>query len=270
VAERPRCQGSPTPPARDPVRLLPVAVDVVLLTLAAPPEQPADGAGDPADRPLLGMVVRRPDEPFAGRWSLPGTRLAENDDLEDAAAGTLRAAGVPAARHLEQLGTFGETDRDPRGRILSVSHLALVPAPATPHPPPRSSGRSTPADPEAASTPDDASPPDVQWVPALHPPPLAFDHARILDTAVRRLRGKLTYSTVAYGLLPDTFTLSELQGVYEAVLGERLDKRNFRKKVLALGMVEATGEHRRGPHRPAQLHRFRRHCVVELGDVITP
>lgn len=97
---------------------------------------------------------------------------------------------------------------------------------------------------------------------------LAFDHSTILISAMERLQAKLSYSNVAYGLLPDTFTLSELQGVYEAVLDRELDKRNFRKKVLALSLVTEAEGQRRGPHRPAQLYRFRDAALVVLDDVL--
>jgi 8-oxo-dGTP diphosphatase len=147
-------------------------------------------------------------------------------------------------RHLEQLGTFGSPRRDPRGRVVSVSYIALLPCPT-------------------------AVTGGAAWHPALDPPPLAFDHATILSSAVDRLRAKLTYSNVAYGLLPDTFTLSELQAVYEAVLGRELDKRNFRRKVTSLGLLQETGAQRRGSHRPAQLYRFAAPGLVLLDDVIT-
>jgi 8-oxo-dGTP diphosphatase len=99
---------------------------------------------------------------------------------------------------------------------------------------------------------------------------LAFDHEQILASALQRLRGKLSYSNVAYGLLPEDFTLSELQRIYEAVLGGQLDKRNFRKKVLAVSMVTEAPGQRRGPHRPAQLYRFSRRELTVLDDVAPP
>jgi 8-oxo-dGTP diphosphatase len=213
-----------------------VAVDVVTIAL----RDDGEGAGTP-----VFLALRRPREPFAGDWALPGTLVREGEDLEEAALRILsEGPGLDQPRHLEQVATFGSPTRDPRGRVVSVSYLALVPRPAT--------VRST-----------------AQWWPLAQPPPLAFDHAEVLASAVGRLRAKLSYSNVAYGLLPGTFTLSELQGVYEAVLDRALDKRNFRKKVQALGLVtEATGQ-RRGPHRPAQLYRFTQSALVVLDDVIT-
>lgn len=208
-----------------------VAVDVVAIA----PEESAV--------PVV-LAVRRPREPFADCWALAGTLVREHEDLEAAALRVLaERAGLTRPRHLEQLATFGAPGRDPRGRVVSVSYLALLPRPAT-----------------VAET--------ARWWPVSEPPRLAFDHAEIVASAVDRLRGKLSYSNVAYGLLPDEFTLSELQDVYEGVLGRRLDKRNFRKKVLSLDMLVPSEGQRRGPHRPAQLYRFSTPELVLLDDVI--
>lgn len=242
-----------------------VTVDVVVLTLpleVADPERMGAVPQDPPPAPLM-LAVRRDRTPFAGAWSLPGGHVGRGEELEAAARRVLAEAGDPggaegasgpepsgalghrlaAPRHLEQLATFGAPDRDPRGRVLSVSYLALLPRPS-------------PVAERAC------------WHPALDPPPLAFDHGRILAAGVRRLRSKLAYSTVAYGLLPDAFTLSELQAVYEAVLGRTMDKRNFRKKVRSLGLLVETAGVRRGPHRPAQLYRFGSPTLVLLDDPI--
>lgn len=213
---------------------LAVAVDVVALSL-----RPAGEGLEP-----VFLARRREREPFRGDWSLPGGILREREDLEDAVRRALsNAMPLEHVRHLEQLATFGEPERDPRGRVLSVSHLALLPEPR-----------------EAAD--------GAAWLVVADAPALAFDHAAILGTAVERLRGKLSYSNVAYGLLGERFTLSELQAVYEGVLGRELDKRNFRKKVLAVGLIEETDGVRRGPHRPAQLYRFRHDRLVLLEDAI--
>jgi 8-oxo-dGTP diphosphatase len=214
-----------------------LAVDVVVITLGSD----ADG-----DRPQpIVLAVRRDHEPFQGAWSLPGGMVRGAEDLEAAARRVLSdSLGPHRPRHLEQLASFGTPNRDPRGRVVSVSYLALLPMPV---------------DPTSAAG----------WWPVAAPPSLAFDHARILDSAIERLRGKLSYSNVAYGLLPDEFTLSDLQSVYEAVLGRALDKRNFRKKVLSLGMLQEAEGQRRGSHRPAQLYQFAEKGLVLLDDVIT-
>lgn len=208
-----------------------VAVDVVVLTVGE------DGA-------LRCLLVDRVHPPFAGSPALPGVTVAVREDLDDAASRALRdRAGLTQLRHVEQLATFGAPDRDPRGRVVSVSYLALLPEPPA-------------AGPEAA------------WRSVRDLPPLAYDHDGILASARARLRSKLAYSNVAYGLLPDEFTLRELQAVYEAVGGHEIDKRNFRKKVLALGMLATAPGQRRGPHRPAQLYRFARPGLALLDDVI--
>lgn len=217
-----------------------IATDVVALALGT-------DAADPTR--LRFLATRRQRSPFPGSWALPGQIISPEDDLESAARSALADAGVRDVGHLEQLATFGQPHRDPRGRIVSVTYLALLPR----------------ADPDAPTTGGG----DARWMPAQDPPSLAFDHARILASAVERLQGKLSYSTVAYGLLDAEFTLTELQAVYEAVLGRAIDKRNFRKKVLAMGMLTETGRQRRGPHRPAQLYRFARPGLELLDGVIT-
>ena len=139
--------------------------------------------------------------------------------------------------YLEQLYSFGDPPRDPRGRVITVAYYALVSADRAP--------------PAAGS---DAA--EARWWPVRGAPALAFDHRRILDYAVERLRNKLEYTTVGFELLPERFTLSELQAVYEAILGRRLDKRNFRRKIELLGILKATGGLRRTGRKPARLYRF--------------
>lgn len=217
-----------------------VATDVVALALGA-------DATDPTR--LRFLSVRRQRPPFAGAWSLPGKMVRPEEDVEEAARAALAAAGVRQLGHLEQLATFGSPDRDPRGRVVSVTYLALLPRPAT-----------------AADPAGDGK--EARWLATQNPPSLAFDHAAILASAVERLQGKLSYSTVAHGLLDEDFTLTELQAVYEAVLGREIDKRNFRKRVLSLGMLVETGGQRRGPHRPAQLYQFARPGLQLLDGVI--
>ncbi len=222
--------------------LVAVATDVVALSLGA----------DAADATRLRfLAARRTRPPDAGAWALPGTMIGPDDDLEAAARAALADTGVRTLGHLEQLATFGRPDRDPRGRAVSVTYLALLPHPVAPTRPSEGDGA------------------EVRWVPTRDPPAMAFDHADILASAVERLQGKLSYSTVAYGLLDSEFTLTELQAVYEAVLGREIDKRNFRKKVLSLGMLVETGGQRRGPHRPAQLYRFAREGLHLLDGAIT-
>jgi 8-oxo-dGTP diphosphatase len=138
---------------------------------------------------------------------------------------------------LEQLYTFGEVKRDPRERVVSVAYYALVKL----------------ADTQTRAATDAA---DARWFPVSKPPKLAFDHAAIFNTALTRLRGKLRWQPVGFELLPGKFTLSQLQHLYEAVLGVELDKRNFRKRALALDLLTPLKQTTSGPGRPAQLFRF--------------
>ena len=146
--------------------------------------------------------------------------------------------------HIEQLYTFGTIDRDPRGRMVTVAYVALVPAPLALH----------------AGT--DAS--EAQWKSMYALPEMAFDHEEIVTYALRRLRYKLEYTAVGFRMLPKTFTLSQLQRAYETILGERLDKRNFRRRILQAGVIEETGEMQTGDGRPAKLYRYREDAVAEV------
>jgi len=202
-----------------------LTVDVVIFTVQ-------EGA-------LHVLLVRRGIEPFRGRWAIPGGFVLEAEPLEDAARRELAEETGVRDVYLEQLYTFGDPGRDPRGRVVTVAYYALVDRERVPL--------------RAGS---DAA--DARWWPVGAPPPeLAFDHARILRYAVRRLRGKVEYTTVGFELLPERFTLAELQAVYEAILGRPLDKRNFRRSIEALDELVPLDEWRRGePSRPARLYSF--------------
>jgi ADP-ribose pyrophosphatase YjhB (NUDIX family) len=202
-----------------------VAVDVALFTVR-------DGA-------LRVLLAQARGGPFAGWWALPGGRVGEAESLDEAAARELPAPAAARDVYLEQLYTFGHPQRDPRGRVVSVAYVGLV-ADAE-----RAAG--TPAGKYAA----------VAWHPASRLPPLAYDHAAVVRLAMARLRAKLQYTNLVYTLLPRTFTLRELQTLYEAILGRRLDRRNFRRRVLSLGLLRHLGRLRRGAHRPAALYAFR-------------
>lgn len=184
------------------------------------------------------LLIRRSAEPFKDAWSLPGGLLAPGESLEDAAVRKLEEETGVRDVFLEQLYTF--SDLDGRGSV-AVAYFALV-------------------DISKALLAQRS-----EWLPAWFPvsgitrgPELAFRNKEVIDYAFRRLRAKLEYSNVAYSLLPEEFTLSQLQATYEAILGKKLDKRNFRKRVISLGLVEPTGRRAgAGRHRPAQLYRFR-------------
>jgi 8-oxo-dGTP diphosphatase len=202
-----------------------VTTDVILFTIR--------------DRRLQLLLIRRGAEPFKGHWALPGGFLDIDEDLEDGALRELEEETGVSGVYVEQLRTFGRPGRDPRERVISVAYFALAPSERLQL--------------KAASDAAEAS-----WFPVGDLPPLAFDHDEIIRAAQERLVAKLDYSTIAFQFMPDHFTLSELQEVYEILLDAELDKRNFRKWALALEQIEETGEQRRrGSHRPARLYRLK-------------
>lgn len=184
------------------------------------------------------LLIERGNEPFKGSWALPGGFVDIDEDLEAGAARELAEETGVENLYLEQLGTFGKPGRDPRERVISIAYLALAPETKL-----------------AVQAGDDAAAAD--WFPVKALPPLAFDHAQIIELAYQRLVAKLDYSTIAFHLLPETFSLGELQRVYETLVDAEIDKRNFRKWAQALEVIEATGElRRRGSHRPARVYRL--------------
>lgn len=185
------------------------------------------------------LLIRRGIEPFLGDWALPGGFVHMHEDLETAARRELLEETGVRDLFLEQLYTFGAPGRDPRGRVVSVAYVALV-------------------KPDEHPATGDTDAAEARWFPADAIPSLAFDHASIVETALERLRGKIRWQPVGFELLPDKFTLTELQSLYEAILGRPLDKRNFRKKLLQFDFVVALDEFRAGRNRPARLHRFDR------------
>lgn len=183
------------------------------------------------------LLIQRGRPPFAGAWALPGGFVDPQEGLEECALRELMEETGVSGVYIEQLYTFGRPDRDPRERVISVAYYGLTPVPAV--------------EPKAGS---EAA--QVGWFEVDQLPELAFDHAEIIVKARERLRAKLDYSTIAFQFMPKKFTLSELQAVYQTILGETLDKRNFRKRVSAQGLVKPTGDQRRdGNHRPAALYR---------------
>ena len=192
------------------------------------------------DDSLKGMLVKRAEEPYAGNWSLPGGFLKAGESLDDAARRVLTEKTSVGGVYLEQLYTFGSPQRDPRARVITITYFALIPW-------------------EQLAQPGSTKVTDLMWAPVNRLPPLAFDHREILQYAVRRLRAKAGYSNIVYGLMPEHFRLSELQKMYEAILHEALDKRNFRKKMLASGLLQETGKKDAGAaHRPAMLYKFKK------------
>lgn len=219
-----------------------LAVDVALLTLH--------------ERALHVLLLRRSDPPHADTLALPGGFVRIDESLTAAAARVLADKCDLRQVFLEQLYSFGEVDRDPRGRVVSVAYYALVPDPRLLAVLDGRADRVL-ARVEVPWTGIEGGP--VQVLDATgQPQPLAFDHATILGTAVQRLRGKIDYAPVGFELLPPAFTLLELLQVHQAVLGRELNKDSFRRRMLASGLLADTGHERRdGAWRPAALYRFR-------------
>lgn len=207
-----------------------VAVDLVALSVQAVAERDE----------LQVVLVRLLRPPFAGMWGLPGGLVGERERVEETAERELWEKTGIRDVYLEQLRTFSDPDRDPNGRCVSVAHLALVPR-------------------ASVSLQSTAKYGGIAWFPLREVPKLAYDHREILDYAVARLRGKLAYTNIAYGLLPEEFSLGELQQLYETICGRPLDPRNFRRRIAEIGLVVETGRKRAGSGqkgRPAQLYRF--------------
>lgn len=206
-----------------------VTVDVVVFSLL--------------DQDLRVLLIKRDYVPYEGMWAIPGGFIQMDESLEESAARQLREKTGADDVYMEQLYTFGEPARDPRMRVLTVAYFAIVPVD------------------EIELT----RPGTIQWFSLTNLPQLAFDHTTILDYALTRLRYKLEYTMVGFRLLPDLFTLSELQRAYETVLGEPLDKRNFRRKIQSADIIEKTGQKRKeGEGRPAMLYRYLDDAVAEV------
>jgi 8-oxo-dGTP diphosphatase len=185
------------------------------------------------------LLIERGEAPFEGAMALPGGFVRIDESVDDAARRELVEETGLEDLFLEQLYTFGDLDRDPRGRVVSVAYYALV----------NLAGRDPRSGTDARA---------ARWVAVSEARALAFDHDRILAAALERLRGKVRYQPIGFEMLPERFKLSQLQALYEAVLGRALDKRNFRKRILAMGLLAEAGEERGVPHRAARLYRFDR------------
>jgi ADP-ribose pyrophosphatase YjhB (NUDIX family) len=215
------------------VESLRVTVDIVIFTLR-------EGS-------LQVLLVKRGVPPFEGQYAIPGGFIRGDESLEEAALRELHEETGVRNVFLEQLYTFGDPKRDPRGRVITVAYYALI----------ASDKLSLVAGADAA---------EAQWFPASGVPTLAFDHKSILDYALERLGNKLEYTTVGFQLLPKEFTLVELQAVYEAILARPLDKRNFRRKLALLGILKPLRKWQRTGRKPAQLFRFAAARFEKLKD----
>jgi 8-oxo-dGTP diphosphatase len=190
------------------------------------------------EQELKVLLIQRGGAPFAGRWALPGGFVQVGESLEQAARRELQEETGLARVYLEQLYTFGDPGRDPREHVVTVAYYALVNL----------------FDHKVHASTDARN---AAWFAVGDMPELAFDHDRILEMAHERLQGKVRYRPIGFELLPKKFTLRQLQGLYEKILDRRLDKRNFRKKILGMGvLVELDEVETDVPHRAARLYRF--------------
>jgi 8-oxo-dGTP diphosphatase len=200
------------------------------------------------DGQLCLLLIERGVEPFKGRWALPGGFVRMTEDLQAGAQRELLEETGISQAYLEQVGAFGRPDRDPRERVISVGFYAII-----------ASDRI-----ELRAGSDARL---ARWWPCDELPALAFDHSQILARAREQLKDRVRRSAVALQFLPPEFTLTELQLVHELILGEKIDKRNFRKWVTGLKYLHATGRERRGgPHRPAALFRARPNANALAAD----
>ncbi len=201
-----------------------VAVDVVVFTIN--------------ENKLKVLLLQLKQTPYTDDWALPGGMVRLDESLDAATKRHLEEKAGVKNIYLEQLASFGEVGRDPRGRVISVAYYALVTLEKT-----------------KLKTSDRYS--AISWHDTQNLPTLAYDHKEIISTATERLKSKIGYTNIVYALLPEKFTLTDLQKVYEIILNKTLDKRNFRKKILSLNLVKSAGEVLTGSaNRPAQLYSF--------------
>ncbi len=183
------------------------------------------------------LLIQRAIPPFEGKWALPGGFVLPNETLDAAAERELEEETGVSNVFIEQLYTFGALERDPRGRIISVAYYALVNLES-----------------HALEAASDAK--EAEWFSIKKLPALAFDHAQILEMAIQRLNAKVRYQPIGFELLAKKFTLSELQNLYETILGQKLNRRNFRAKILKMGILEQLEKQTNVAHRPAFLYQF--------------
>jgi 8-oxo-dGTP diphosphatase len=184
------------------------------------------------------LLIRRKYEPCEGAWALPGGFIKKDENLDDAAQRILKDLTGAHDIYMEQVHTFGAVDRYPLRRVITISHYALV-------------------KPEHFSLLAGADADRVEWFPVKEMPELPFDHRNIFESALQKLRSKVRTQPVGFELLPKKFSLTELQSLYEAILGEELDKRNFRKKILKMQLLQDLNEKQQSvAHRAATLYQF--------------
>lgn len=194
------------------------------------------------------LLIKRKFGPFQKSWALPGGLVQESESLEEAVRRELKEESGVDVHYLEQLYSFGDPNRDPRERVISIAYYGLI----------RPTNFQLSAQTDAE---------DVSWFPIHQLPRLAFDHRKIIDLAIKRLRGKLAYEPVGFELLDKKFPFSDLEKLYQTILGHGLDRRNFKKRIMGYGFLEELDESiQRAAGRPARLYQFNRKKYFELKD----
>jgi 8-oxo-dGTP diphosphatase len=202
---------------------------------------------DPEDGVSV-LLITRKYEPFQKFWALPGGLVKNEESLEDAVRRELKEEAGMDVSYLEQLYSFGKPDRDPRNRVVSIAYYGLV----------------RPKDYQISAQTDAE---DVAWFNIKKLPRLAFDHKHIVDTAIKRLRGKLAYEPIGFELLDKKFPFSDLEKLYQSLLDRELDRRNFKKKIMTYGFLEELNESiQRSAGRPAKLYQFSKKIYFQLKE----
>jgi len=208
-----------------------VTVDIVIFTIK--------------NNDLNILLVKRNMTPFKDKWALPGGFVRIKENLQEAAKRELEEETGVKDVYLEQLYTFGNPKRDPRGRVITIAYMALINSENI----------------KLKATTDVS---DAKWFSIKKIPKLAFDHHRILDYSLKRLKWKFEYTTVAFSLLPKKFTLSQIKKIYELVFNKKFDKRNFAKKILSLDILNEKGINRNVSHRPPMLYSLKK----DIGEIV--
>lgn len=192
------------------------------------------------------LLIKRKYEPFKGKWAIPGGFVLQNESLEEAVERELKEETGIEINYLEQLYTFGNPKRDPRSRVVSIAYFGLI-------------------KPSAFKIFANTDAEEVQWFKIIELPSLSFDHDEILTMAITRLQGKITYEPIGFELLDTKFTFSDLEKLYATLLGRSIDRRNFRKKMLSLNILDELDEKiSKGSGRPANLFKFNNKRYFEL------
>ena len=194
------------------------------------------------------LLIERNEDPFKDWWALPGNLVAQDESLNQSASRILYELTGLSNIYMEQYYTFGEVDRHPKGRVISVAYYAML----------RLGG-------DKALKPLTNYAKKAQWINVKELPKLGFDHQNIFEKGLEKIKRRIKHLPIAFELLPEKFTLTQVQSVYELILGKKLDKRNFRKKILSFGVLKELNEKQKGvSFRAASLYKFDKRKYAKL------